>query len=188
MEERWNSTLPIYEANGAPMVRLVTWFLFAVMVASLFAAQGIYQHMIAGDGSYELASHRDRIVWALIVGGVGVAMFVPMLFYLRVYAVRLLLLPDERRLRVTTLRLFGTHDRDVPFDALAQAGYHRGRWESIWTPSVNAPYYWVRVRGGNSFLLDLNGEFRNRAGLDGLLGLGAAVDAVDADEGAAEPR
>ena len=166
------------------MVRFVTWFLCAVMVGSLFAAQGVYRHLLASDGSAELAPYGQRLTWALVIGGLGVTMFAAMVCYLRVYALGLLLLPDERRLRVTTLRLFGTRDRDVSFDALSKARRHRGRWNSMWTPSVNAPYYWVRVHGGGSFLVDVNGEFRNRKALDGLLALDAAAYADASSDGA----
>lgn len=116
---------------------------------------------------------------AAVIGGLGVGFFLAMLAYLRRYAVRLLLLPETQHLRVTTLRLFGTDDLDVPFSALVQAKFHRGRWVSLWTPSVNAPYYWIRVTDGRSFLIDMRGEFRNRKGLDGLLGLDDARHDVE---------
>ena len=161
----------LFDSDEASKVRMVTWFLFVVMLGSLYTARLIYWYMIEGGGSTELAPFGLRLGMALAVGGVGLAMFLPMLLYLRLYAVRVVLVPERRCLRVTTMRLFGTRSRDVPLDAVMKTEYHHGRMRIRRGRGVNAPWYWVRVKGGGSFLMDAHGWFHDAAKLGHLLGL-----------------
>lgn len=75
------------------------------------------------------------------------------------------------QLRVTTFLVWGLRTREVASKDLAvgELEEEEGRWDSLWTPSVNAPFLRVRLRAGGQWIFDQQCEAPH--GWDALRGL-----------------
>jgi len=67
---------------------------------------------------------------------------------------------DHGTWRLKTFLVWGSRTRDLPDDifAGARASYQKGRFESWWTPSVDAPYWLVRTATGKWLIFDAYAE------------------------------
>lgn len=155
----------LYRSPSTARIRVVAWFTVAVMLGSLWAASGVLHHLTVANDSAELAPLPWRITAAAIIAALGVGLFGGMLFFLRIYSTRLLLLPYRQNLRLETLTIWGRREKTLPLALISRATYHHGRFSSAWRPTVevNAPWQWVHLKRGTGFMLDARGEFIDRA-------------------------
>lgn len=157
------SETTLYESCGTIKVRLLTWGTFVVLLLCVLAGYWVFHNLIGDEATRELASHGTRLAVGLAVGllipFLGLPFFLGMLVYQRYYATRLVYLSDGDEIRVHTLALFGDRERTIPISRVESASYHRGKLHIPGGVYVDAPWFWVRVRGGRSFLLDVNGQF-----------------------------
>jgi hypothetical protein len=159
----------IYESPKPTKIRALTWFAAVVMVFCAVAATFVFEHMTENEGSPELASLTMRLMMSTIIGGIGIGMFAAMLIYLTYYTTRLKTNARGDQIYVETLRLIGTATRTLKSTQIDSSAYHHGQLNLVRAPSVDAPWFWVKVISGKGFLLDLHGTVMDVDALTGLL-------------------
>lgn len=147
----------IYESPKPTKIRALTWFAAALMVFCAVAAKFVFEHMVENEGSTELASLTARLVMSTVIVSIGISVFAAMLIYLTYYTTRLKTNSRGDVIYVETLRLFGTATRTLKSSQIDSSAYHHGQLNLVRAPSVDAPWFWVKVVSGKGFLLDLHG-------------------------------
>ncbi len=68
----------------------------------------------------------------------------------------------QNRWRLTTFVLWGVRRRELDYDPLqsAKIRYVPGTFDSMWAPSVDAPYLNVTCSDGRRLIFDMQGEWR----------------------------
>lgn len=167
----------LFESPPPLKVRAIAWLSVATLACCLPGSVFVFRHMTRNNFSPELAPLWSRVTMALVIASLGIGFFVGMLFYLKRYATRLIQVSGRDELRVETLRWFGREVRTLNAGQIASASYHRGPFSNPAGVSVDAPWYWVRVNGSRSFLLDAQGTFHRPDALARLLPAEAEVEA-----------
>jgi len=157
--ELTTSETTLYESRGTLKVRLLTWGMLIFWHLCLLAGYWVSHNLIGDETTRELAPHGIRLAVGLLIPCFGLPFFLGMLAYQKYYATRLVYLAQGDEIRVHTLALFGERERTIPVSRIESASYHRGKLHIPGGVYVDAPWFWVRVREGRSFLLDVNGQF-----------------------------
>jgi len=141
-------------------VRGLTWFALAVCLGCLYWGYDLSQTygLSPGDGGV-LRPLAQRLAWGGFVALFGLLFAGGMFLYNRLYIGRAWL--DERGQQVVfeTVRLWGGARFSVPPQDILGGSYHPGMLETP-SHSVNAPFYFVRLRGRKlALILDGQGQF-----------------------------
>jgi len=149
----------LYESRGTTKVRLLTWGILVFMLLCVFAGYWVSQNLIGDEATHQLATRSISLALGLLISLPGIPFFIGMLAYQRYYATRLVYLSDGDEIQVHTLALFGERTQRIEVSQVESASYHSGKMHIPGGVYVDAPWFWVKVRGGRSFLLDVNGQF-----------------------------
>lgn len=147
----------LYQSPPPTKVLALTWFAAVVMIFCMVAAVFVFENMIDREGSTELAPFAIRLAMSGVIGSIGVSFFVAMLIYLSYYTTRLTRSRRGDQIHVETLRLLGRATRTLKSSQIDSSAYHHGQLDLVRGPSVDAPWFSVKVVGGKGFLLDLHG-------------------------------
>jgi TMEM70/TMEM186/TMEM223 protein family len=148
----------LYESPSPTKVLVLTWFAGAVMVFCAVVAKFVFENMIDAEGSTELSPIGIRLAFAGVILSIGLSFFGGMLFYLTYYTTCLTRSKTGDLIYIETLRLFGRATRTLKPSQIDGSAYHHGQLDLIRAPSVNAPWFSVRVVRGKGFLLDMQGK------------------------------
>lgn len=161
-----------HAARQATKVRWLYGFALAVCLGCLYWGYDLSQTygLSPGDGGV-LRPLAQRLAWGGFVALFGLLFAVGMLVYTRIYIGRLWLSQATQQVVFETIRLWGGARFSVPPQDIIGSSYHPGMLDTP-THSVNAPFYFVRLRGRRlPLILDGQGKFIQPGLAERLLGL-----------------
>ncbi|RPJ48061.1 MAG: hypothetical protein EHM21_07830 [Chloroflexi bacterium] len=152
----------LFDAGGqAWKVRGFLWFSLAVCLFCLKWGYDLFQTygLSPGDGGV-LRPVAERAAWGGFVAGFGLLLGIGMLVYIWIYITRVWLDEDAQQVVFETMRPWGSaRFRVAPQDILGSR-YHAGEMVTE-SHTVNAPFYFVRLRGHKlPLILDGQGNLR----------------------------
>ena len=175
----------LFQSPSPLKIQILTWAFGAVQAFCLVAAYWCFTTMVTEVGDAALAPLWQRLLTAGFIVLAGLLFFGGMLVYLPFYTTRLWVVPGTDQVQVETLRLWGRRLRTLAMGDVASTAYHEGKVNYQAGHSVDAPWFWVKVKGGRGFLLDLQGEFFDTEALAQVLSanwttpIGGDVDRLD---------
>lgn len=156
-----NSLVTVYESRtqGKKVLGLL-WFSIAVCLGCLYWGYDLSQTygLSPGDGGV-LRPLAQRLAWGGFVALFGLVFAIGMLVYAKIYTNRVWLDDGAQQVVFETLRLWGGARFRVPPQDILGSRYHAGELYTE-SHSVNAPFYFVRLRGHKlPLILDGQGIF-----------------------------
>jgi hypothetical protein len=150
----------VYNADGqATKVRGLLWFSLVVCLGCLYWGYDLFQTygMSPGDGGI-LRPLGERLAWGGFVASFGLIFLLGMLVYAQVYISRVWLSENGQRVIFETIRLWGNARVNVAPQDIIGSRYHAGELYTE-SHSVNAPFYFIHIRG-RRWALILDGQGR----------------------------
>ena len=157
-----NSTkIEIFHAGRQEIkVRALSWFFLLVGLGCLWWGYDLSQSygLSPGDGGV-LRPLAERLAWGGFVALFGLALIISMDLYGRLYICRVQLDPATSQVFFKTVHWWGFRQITTTASQIIGSSYHPGDFEGG-DFTVNAPFYFVRLRGHSlPLILDGQGKF-----------------------------
>jgi len=124
------------------------WFLIGCAAASVYFGFHLFRTYGTNpaDGGV-LASLSVRLCWAFALSALGIACALGMLVFARIYISRIEIDEARQNLLIYTLNLIGFKRQSVPVSQVRVGNFYGGRMVTGIAPTVDAPWYTVRIKG-----------------------------------------